>query len=179
MLRTILWLGVFLVGAVEAPPALAQREGAQHRAAQHRAAQPDAQGRCQNQEARRRRGSLIGGIAGRALGRAGVPSSVAGVAVPTERILSEAVTALLDCREREQAVAATNEAVRGGVGTTSTWQSETRPSVSGSSTVTGQTVAANGGHCLTVSDLIIVEGQETRVPKTMCRQPPSNRYVRA
>lgn len=174
MLRKILLLGVLLVAAVEAPPALAQREGAQNRAAQ-----PDAQGRCQNQETRRRRGSLIGGIAGRALGRAGVPSSVAGVAIPTERILSEAVTALLDCREREQAVAATNEAVRGGVGTTSTWQSETRPSVSGSSTVTGQTVGANGGHCLTVSDLIIVEGQETRVPKTMCRQPPSNRYVRA
>jgi surface antigen len=97
--------------------------------------------------------------------------------VPTEHILSEAVTSMLDCREREQAVAATNEAVRGGVGTTATWRSDTRPNVSGASTVTGQT-AANGGECLTVSDLIIVEGQETRVPKTMCRRPPSNRYVR-
>lgn len=121
---------------------------------------------------------MLGGIAGRALGRVGVPSSVAGVGLPTQELLSEAITSMLNCREQQQAAAATNEAIRGGVGTTASWESETRPGVSGSSTVTGQTAVADGRQCLTVSDLVIAEGQETRVPKTMCRQPPSNRYVR-
>ena len=142
------------------------------------ATQPDAQGRCANGESRRRRGGMIGGIGGRILGRAGVPSSVAGVAIPTETILSEAITSLLDCREREQAATATNDAIRGGVGTTTSWQSESRPNVSGSSTVTGQRAEAGGGACMTVTDIVIVNGEETSAPKTMCRRPPNNRYVR-
>lgn len=142
------------------------------------AAQPDAQGRCANRESRRRRGNMIGGFGNRVLNRAGVPSSVAGVGIPTEAVLSETITGLLDCREREQAVTATNEAMRGGVGTTSTWRSESRPNVSGSSMVTGQTAEAGGGECMTVTDIVIVEGEETRAPKTMCRRPPNNRYVR-
>lgn len=165
----ILSIGVLLATSFSAPPAFA-RQGA---------SQPDAQGRCQNQETRRRRGNLFGNLAGRALGRAGVPSSVAGLSLPTEQLLSEAIIAVLDCQERQQAARATEEAVRSGtVGSTSTWQSETRPGVSGSSTVTGQSAAADGAQCLTVTDLIIVEGQEQRVPKTMCRRPPSNRYAR-
>ena len=168
MSRTILSIGVLLLTSFSAPPAVALQG----------ASQPDAQGRCQNQETRRRRGNLFGNIANRALGRAGVPSSVAGVGLPTEQLLSEAITAMLDCRERQQAAAATNEAIRGGVGTTSSWQSETRPEVSGSSTVTGETADASGGECMTVTDIIIVGGEETRAPKTMCRRPPSQRYVR-
>lgn len=168
MSRTILSIGVLLLTSFSAPPVFAQQG----------ASQPDAQGRCQNQQSRRRRGSLIGGIGGRILGRAGVPSSVAGVYVPTDQILSEAITAALNCREREQAAAATNEAIRGGVGTTSSWQSDTRPGVSGRSTVTAQRAEAGGGQCMTVTDIIIVDGEETRAPKTMCRRPPNNRYVR-
>ena len=34
------------------------------------------------------------------------------------------------------------------------------------------------GDCMTVTDVVIVDGQETRAPKRMCRRPPSNRYVR-
>ena len=147
-------------------------------AAQPGASRPDGE-RCRNQESRRRRGSIIGGLAGRALGRAGVPSNLGGVGLPTQELLSEAVTNLLDCREQQQAAGATTEALRGGVGTTATWQSETRPGVSGSSTVTARSDVSTGGDdCMTVSDVVIVDGEETRAPKTMCRRPPHNRYVR-
>ncbi|HEY0013202.1 MAG TPA: hypothetical protein VGB79_10175 [Allosphingosinicella sp.] len=171
MSRHILALAALLgtsLPIVSAPAAAAPRA---------EASQPDAEGRCANQESRRRRGRILGGIGGGIL-RQAVPGSGYVGFIPAEEILSEAITSMLDCRERQQAVEATNEAVRGGVGTTSTWTSETRPGVSGSSTVTGQTASADGASCLTVTDLIIVEGQEERVPKTMCRRPPSNRYVR-
>lgn len=148
-------------------------------AAQRGAESRDRNGeRCQNQESRRRRGGMLGGIGGGILRQAlpGRAGSLANV-VPTEQILSEAITAMLDCREREQAAEASNEAVRGGVGTTSTWQSDTRPGVSGTSTVTAASTAG-GDDCMTVTDVIIVDGSETRAPKRMCRRPPQNRYVR-
>lgn len=134
--------------------------------------------RCQNQQSRRRRGGMLGGIGGGVLRQAlpGRAGAIGGL-IPTETILSEAITAMLDCREREQAAEATNEAVRGGVGTTSTWQSDTRPGVSGTSTVTAASTAG-GDDCMTVTDVIIVDGAETRAPKRMCRRPPQNRYVR-
>lgn len=91
--------------------------------------------------------------------------------------LSESVQRRLDCHEQQQAELATAHAIAGGVGTTSRWTSETRAHVTGSSTVT----AAEGtgaGECLTVTDIVIVDGAETRAPKRMCRRPPSNRYVR-
>jgi hypothetical protein len=31
---------------------------------------------------------------------------------------------------------------------------------------------------MTVTDVVIVDGEETRADKQMCRRPPSNRYVR-
>jgi surface antigen len=168
--RAILAIAALVATSLPAIPAPA--------AAAAQSAEPNAEGRCENQQSRRRRGALIGGIGGNILRRAvpGSGSAVAGL-VPTEQILSEAITALLDCREREQAATATNEAVRGGVGTTSTWQSESRPGVSGSSTVTARS-SEGGDDCMTVTDVIIVDGAETRAPKRMCRRPPQNRYVR-
>ena len=146
-------------------------------AAAPRAEQPDSEGRCANQQSRRRRGGILGGIGGGIL-RQAVPGSGLMGFIPAEQILSEAITAMLDCRERQQAANATDEAVRGGVGTTTRWQSETRPGVTGSSTVTAQTAQAGGGDCMTVTDIVIVDGEETRAPKTMCRRPPAQRYVR-
>ena len=94
---------------------------------------------------------------------------------------------LLDCREREKAAQATEQvteqatvqAERGGsaVGTTATWESETRPGVTGRSTVTAVN-RTGGDDCMTVTDVVIIDGQETTAPKTMCRRPPTNRYVR-
>ncbi|HEY1604961.1 MAG TPA: hypothetical protein VGF77_05130 [Allosphingosinicella sp.] len=124
-------------------------------------------------------GGVLGGLASRAAGEAGVPSSVAGVSVPTSSLLSDAITALLDCREQQQAATATNEAMRGGVGTTTTWKSDSRPNVSGSSTVNSQQQLADGSQCLTVTDVVIVNGEETTAPKRMCRAPGASGYTRA
>lgn len=131
--------------------------------------------------AKRRRsilGGVIGGLADSALGRAGVPGSVAGIGIPVGSLLSDAIIDLLDCREQRQAADATTEAVRGGVGTTATWESESRAGVSGSSSVTAEERLADGSHCMTVTDVVIVDGEETTAPKTMCRQPGASGYVR-
>jgi hypothetical protein len=91
--------------------------------------------------------------------------------------LSERVQRQLNCHEQQQAEVATARAISGGVGTTSRWTSDTRANVRGSSTVTAREGSVQGA-CLTVTDVIIVDGEETRAPKRMCRRPPSNRYVR-
>jgi hypothetical protein len=124
-------------------------------------------------------GSVAGTIAGTALGRAGVPTGVAGIGLPVSSLITAGIARLLDCKEQVQAANATEEAVRGGVGTTSSWESETRPGVSGSSTVVAQNAAAGGGSCMTVNDVVIVGGEETTVAKTMCRAPGASGYTLA
>jgi len=138
---------------------------------------------CEEQNRRsRRRGRGIGGVLGGIAGSLSPFGGVAGVvtsALPVGELLGEAIASLLDCREQRQAATATEEAVRGNVGTTATWTSETRANVSGSSTVTAAEPAAGGDSpCVTVTDVVIIDGEETRAPKRMCRRPPSNRYVR-
>ena len=98
--------------------------------------------------------------------------------VPVGELLGEAVASLLDCDEQQRAAAATEEAVRGGVGTTASWTSQTREGVSGSSTVLALDQEPGGGECMTVTDIVIIEGEETRAPKRLCRRPPSSRFVR-
>ena len=105
--------------------------------------------------------------------------SAANIIAPVGSMLGDAIMNMLDCREQEQAAGATEEAVRGGnVGDTASWRSETmRPGVTGTSTVTA--VDASGGDdCVTVTDVVIVDGEETTAPKRMCRRPPNNRYMR-
>ena len=99
--------------------------------------------------------------------------------VPVGALIGEAIASLLDCDEQEKAAAATERVVeRGSVGTSESWTSETRPGVTGSSTVTAVQTTPAGEQCLTVTDIVIVDGEETRAPKRMCRRPPTNRYVR-
>jgi hypothetical protein len=164
MLRTVLSVSLLLAPIPMAASAYATQAAENNR-------------RCdQSAGAQRRRsvmGGLLGGIANRITG-----GSVAGIPVPTDT-LSEAIVSLLDCREQQQASAATDEAIRGGVGTTTEWTSESRPGVRGTSTVTAQERQANGGDCMTVTDIVIVNGEETRAPKRMCRVPPARRYTRA
>ena len=145
--------------------------------AQDGAAPADSTKKCQQQKKKKKSmfGAIAGGIAGSALGHAGVP--MWGLSAPIGQLIGEGIAALLDCKEQVQAAKATEEAVRGGVGTTSTWESESRPGVKGSSTVTGQTARADGGSCLTVNDVVIVNGEETTVAKTMCRSPGGSGYV--
>lgn len=123
-------------------------------------------------------GAIAGGIAGSAFGGFG-GAAASMLAVPVGSLLTDAILAKLDCKERVQAATATDTAVRGGVGTTSTWESETRPGVKGSSTVVAANSQAGGGSCMTVNDVVIVDGEETTVSKRMCREPGASGYTLA
>jgi len=124
-------------------------------------------------------GAIAGGIAGTALGGMGVPGALIGVGLPVGSLLTDAILKKLDCKEQVQAATATDTAVRGGVGTTSNWESETRPGVSGSSTVVAANSQAGGGSCMTVNDVVIVNGEETTVSKRMCKAPGASGYTLA
>ena len=151
-------------------------------------AQASATGQdCQTRrEGRRRRGgmfgSVVGGLAGSLGGRVGGVAGVVTNMLPVGELLGEAIAAMLDCDEQQKAAASTQQVVeqaeRGGVGTTATWESTTRPGVRGRSTVTAVETASAQGECMTVTDVVIVDGEETTAPKRMCRRPPSQRYVR-
>ncbi|MCL6251757.1 hypothetical protein M3P36_11985 [Altererythrobacter sp. KTW20L] len=129
-------------------------------------------------------GNLLGGAARDAASRAGVSSFVPMAEFSDQ--LSTAIACKLDPEEQQQAADATLEATRGTgedglgapvIGTSSSWQSNTRSDVSGTSTVVGAADgSADGLECITVSDVIIVSGEETRADKRMCRRPGSARY---
>ncbi len=136
----------------------------------------------QRRERNRRRGRRAGGVFGFVARTfipfgGGVVSAVTAI-VPVGELLGEAIAGLLDCDEQQRAATATEEAVRGGVGTTASWTSETRTGVSGSSTVLALQEEPGGAACMTVTDVVIVDGEETQAPKRLCRRPPSSRFVR-
>jgi hypothetical protein len=124
-------------------------------------------------------GSMLGSVAGSVLGSVGGSvGTVASVALPAATLLGDELLRLLDCKEQQQAAKATNEAIRGGVGTEVTWKSESRANVTGRSKVTGEEKLADGGTCLTVTDVVIVDGEETTVPKKMCRARGASAFAR-
>jgi hypothetical protein len=131
-------------------------------------------------------GGILGGIAGSVAGRAGGVFNFVPVAGLTDT-LTAAIACKLDPEEQKKAAEATLEATRGAgeegeaeVGAMSAWTSETRDDVSGTSTVVARDDNARGGvQCITVSDVIIVQGEETKADKRMCRQPPAKRYALA
>jgi len=123
-------------------------------------------------------GAIAGGIAGTALGGWG-GAGIGMLSLPVGSLLTDAIIRKLDCKEQVQAATATDTAVRGGVGTTSTWESDTRPGVKGSSTVVAANTQAGGGSCMTVNDVVIVDGEETTVSKRMCRNPGASGYTLA
>jgi surface antigen len=63
------------------------------------------------------------------------------------------------------------------VGAVAKWQSPTRGGVSGSSTVTALKTEPNGRKCLTITDVAIIDGEETRVAKQMCRGAGDSKYA--
>ena len=124
-------------------------------------------------------GSILGSVGGTVLGSmGGNVGAVASLAMPAASYLGEELLKMLDCKEQQQAAKATDEAIRGGVGTEVAWKSETRANVSGKSKVTGQEQLADGGNCLTVTDVVIVDGEETTVPKKMCRGRGASGYAK-
>jgi hypothetical protein len=137
---------------------------------------------CADTAAKKAKRSMFGGmlnsLGGNLLGRAGVAGSVVSLALPVGSYLTDELLKKLDCKEQVQAAKATDQAVRGGVGTEVAWTSETRANVTGKSTVTGQEQLADGGQCLTVTDVVIVDGEETTVPKRMCKAKGATGYAR-
>lgn len=123
-------------------------------------------------------GGILGSIGGSILGHTGAAGSVVAAALPATSYLTDELLKLLDCHEQQQAAKATDQAIRGGVGTEVDWKSESRPNVTGSSKVTGQEQLADGSQCLTVTDVVIVDGNETTVPKKMCRAKGASAYAR-
>jgi predicted lipid-binding transport protein (Tim44 family) len=124
-------------------------------------------------------GGMLGSVAGSMLGSmGGTAGAVASAALPAASLLGEELLKMLDCKEQQQAAKATEEAVRGGVGTEVSWKSDTRANVSGKSKVTGEEKLADGGQCLTVTDVVIVDGEETTVPKRMCKARGASGYAK-
>lgn len=144
--------------------------------------QQPAQTQCQDTPQKKAKrglfGAVLGGLADQVLGSTGV-TSIAGGYLPAGSLLADELLKLLDCKEQQQAAAATNEAIRGGVGTEVKWQSETRRNVTGVSKVTAEQQLADGTHCMTVTDIVIIDGEETTVPKRMCRGRGANGYSKA
>ena len=141
---------------------------------------------CPQSEARSTRRSVISGLGSlgrRFVGSNPVTRTVESV-IPAQTMLTDALLDMLDCDEQQKAAKATDDvtaqAETRGVGSTVAWRSESRPGVSGSSTVTAVDPPSSGGQrCMTVNDVVIVDGEETTMPKRMCRTPPSTRYARA
>jgi hypothetical protein len=123
-------------------------------------------------------GSVLGSIGGSLLGHVGAAGDVISLAMPVGSYLTDELLKMLDCKEQRQAAQATDQAIRGGVGTEVSWKSDSRPNVSGKSKVTGEEKLANGTQCLTVNDIVIVDGEETTVPKRMCKTPGGSGYAR-
>lgn len=126
--------------------------------------------------------NILGGILNEAIGGA---ASKAGVYsyVPIAEVsdtLTNAIACKLEPAEQVQAAKATEVAVRGeAVGSTANWTSETREGVSGSSTIIARNDEAGGRQCINVTDFIIVDGEETRASKRMCREAGEPRYTLA
>lgn len=178
MKATVFTPAVIAIAALVAQPAQAQFFGLGKKKSESGTTE-----QCQQSEARKQRnslfGSIAGSIAGSALGSAGASGMVVGLASPIGSLVTSEILAQLDCKEQVQAAKATDTAVRGGVGTSSTWTSETRQNVSGTSTVTGEDKLADGSSCVTVTDVVIVNGEETTALKRMCRKPGESGYTLA
>lgn len=101
--------------------------------------------------------------------------------LPTNTGVADAIVVIgcsLEPEERRRAAEARDRAAeQDEVGATAQWTSETRPEVSGSSTVTARNSQPNGSTCLDITDVVIIDGEEQRAVRTMCREPGQSRYV--
>lgn len=167
-----------------------ERRRAERRAAR---AQEEAEERAERDARRARRsresrcnsnrgvGGILGGILGGVIGEATGAGAVAGFAAGAfAGVLVGEIACQLEPEEQEEVARVTEEITQQEeVGATASWVSPTREDVSGTSTVTALVSQPNGAQCMDVTDIIIVEGEETRVSKRMCRAPGETRYVLA
>lgn len=120
-------------------------------------------------------GSIFGGVVGAVAGLDDVGTllaSAVGAALVGE------IACKLDKPEQEKAVEATMAVTQQEkVGAVAEWKSPTRGGVSGSSTVTALNVQPNGRKCMTITDVAIIDGEETRISKQMCRGAGDKQYA--
>jgi len=127
----------------------------------------------------RGRGRLLGGIFGGVIGSvAGLDSVGTLIASAAGSLLVGEIACKLSEDEQEKAAEATIAVVeQEKVGAVANWQSPTRGGVSGSSTVTALNTEPNGRKCLTITDVAIIDGEESRVSKQMCRGSGDAKYA--
>ena len=93
-------------------------------------------------------------------------------------VIGAEIACQLDEKEQEKAAEATLAIVeKEEVGAVATWQSPTRADVSGSSTITALTAEPDGRKCLNITDVAIIDGEETRIAKQMCRGAGEKNYT--
>lgn len=150
--------------------AAAAQPSAKQAAASGSAASSQAK-KCKNA---RRGGSALGGLLGGLLFE-GAPALVAG---GISGLVVGEIACQLTKKEQEKAAQATVEVTKKEeVGAVSTWQSPTRAGVSGSSAITAVNTMPNGKKCLSITDVAIIDGAETRVQKQMCRGQGDSGYM--
>lgn len=189
--KSKLWLrpgyAALAVAGLSAQPAAGQFSGLLRSAPQNAVNDAQRGGDCANGKSRSTGSKVLGGFLGRMAGgaanKAGISSWVPIPAVADQ--LTGAIACRLDPKEQQQASDATLKATRsdgeGGqeqveVGSSAEWQSESRADVSGRSTVSARQASADGADCITVTDVVIVKGEETTADKRMCRPEGSRRY---
>lgn len=125
--------------------------------------------------------SILGNMIGDFTRRATRGMGVVGSYIPRAEVadtLTNAIACRLDPDEQLQAAEATRSVTRSEqLGVSSQWTSETRPGVSGSSIATAKSQTADGTSCMSITDIAIVDGEETRVSKRMCKAPGETRYI--
>lgn len=140
---------------------------------------------------------ILGGILGRTV-RSKARETGVSRWVPINEVsdqLTNEIACRLDPEEQKLAAEATLNATRSNavpdgdgedgeqaeitavaVGSSASWESTTRDDVSGTSTVVARDTSENSLDCITVTDVVIVKGEETTANKRMCRPPGSRRY---
>ncbi|SIO13819.1 Surface antigen [Parasphingorhabdus marina DSM 22363] len=126
----------------------------------------------------RKRGGFLGGVLGGVVGdAAGLGTVGTIISSGFGAVLVGEIACKLTDKEQKKAAEATVEVTeKEEVGATAEWKSPTRSGVSGSSTVTALNTEPSGRRCMNITDVAIIDGEETRVSKQMCRGPGESRY---
>lgn len=127
----------------------------------------------------RKRGSALGSFLGGAAGAfGGFGKTGSALLTGFSGLVVGEIACKLDEKEQVEAEKATVTVLaEEKVGAKAEWVSPTRQGVSGSSTITELNAEPNGKKCMTIADVAIIDGEETRVTKQMCRAPGARNYM--
>jgi surface antigen len=124
-------------------------------------------------------GSMLGGMAQKGLGNKSKIKLPPGTGSTLGFFVADRLACMLDSQERLQAEHATMQAVDQGVGGQASWRSATHKGVQGTSSVVAETRETDGSLCRNVTDVIVVNGEESTVNKRLCRAAGATGFVLA